>query len=544
MDFWSRFSVATRIVFIVSLSVAASLLINFTTLNELRNQGIQSRLVDSKHLVEAALAVVETAYQQQRDGLPEAEAKQTALRTLQAMRFGEDGYIWVNDFNGMVIQHPIKPELNGKAHPELKTETGEALFEVFGTLARNNPQGAEHEYRWPKPGKSEPQQKVSYVKGFSAWQWVLGTGVYVDDIEENFYSILLKESAVFVVIAIALLLLVRSAASSILQPLERVRHVIADLARGRTDQRAQLNSNDELGRMGKDVDSSLSRLEALADHLRDAYRQIQHASDEISASAQGSRDEVDQQTEHFMQLSTAMSQMTTTVEDIASNAVKTSHTMRDASQVASGGRQAMNEAESSFHELSQRIDDAVTDISRLEKETDQISNVLSIIQAISEQTNLLALNAAIEAARAGESGRGFAVVADEVRNLARRTQESTREIQELNERLQHGARSAAARVKENKLLAELSVESARRAGDQIDQIVARIEQASGMSITIAAATEEQSAVANNISRSLNTIAEGSRHVQEKADQTAKESKNLQSVADTLGHHLKFFVSKH
>lgn len=543
MEFWSRFSVAARIVIIVALSVAASLIINIATLNKLHDSGLEARLTESRHLVEAAMSVVETANELQRAGTPLADAQQTALKALQKLRYGDDGYIWINDFDGKVIQHPIQPELNGKYHPDMKSETGEPLFALFGRLAKTNLSGAEHEYFWPKPGSNKPLHKVSYVKGFPEWGWVLGTGVYVDDIDSAFNQTLATEGVFFAVIAVILFVLIRSAAQSILHPLEKIRKVISELAQGHTHQRAALNLHDELGRIGSDVDSSLGRLEALAKQLNEAYRQVKRASDEISDSAQNSRHEVEQQSEQFTHLSVAMSQMTTTVQEIASNAVSTSQAMRSANQVAGNGRQAMNEAVSSFQSLSQRIEEAVTDIARLEKETDQISNVLSIIQAISEQTNLLALNAAIEAARAGESGRGFAVVADEVRNLARRTQESTREIQELNERLQHGVQSAAARVNENKTLAELSVESASRAGNQIDEIVRKIEQVSGMSITIAAATEEQSAVANNISRSLNTIAESAQSVQRKTVATAEESEKLQQVADALGRHLAFFVNE-
>lgn len=543
MQFWSRFSVAARIFIIVTLSVAILICANIATLLELRNQGIESRLNETRHIVEATMAVLESHYAEQQQGSSQEDAQKSALSVLKALRFGTDGYVWVNDYEGTVIMHPIKPELNGAPHPELKTQDGEALFEVFGRLAKQYSQGSEYQYLWPKPGSQDPVRKVSYVKAFPQWGWVVGNGVYVDDIENAFMSTLYKELVGIIVLIVMLGILVRSAARSILLPLEKVRRVIAELASGHTRQRAAVGTHDELGRMAHDVDSTLQRLEDLSTHLSDAYRMVQRASQEISASAVASNEEVENQSEQFLHLSTAMSQMSTTVEDIASNAVHTSQAMKHANQVAGEGRQAMHEAVASFQTLTVRIDEAVTDIGHLERETEQISNVLSIIQAISEQTNLLALNAAIEAARAGESGRGFAVVADEVRSLAQRTQESTREIQELNERLQNGARSAASRVKDNKSLAERSVEAAHRAGQQIEQIVSQIEQVNGMSITIATATEEQSAVAGSISRSLTSIAEASRQVQQKARHTADECRNLQNVAGTLGHHLAFFVDK-
>lgn len=541
MQFWSRFSVAARIVIIVTLSIATLLAINIISLYDLKQQGIQARLNETRHIVEASMSVLNTSYAQQLQGLPKEDAQQRALAILQDMRFGSDGYVWVNDYQGTVIMHPIKPELNGKPQPGMKTPAGKVLFEEFGRVAQSHADGSEYNYLWPKPGSSEAVRKVSFVKAFPQWGWVVGNGVYIDDIENEFMETLTQELIILVVLVIVLGSLVHSVSRSILQPLEKVRRVIGELARGHTRQRAAIGTQDELGQMANDVDSTLQRLESLAQQLTDAYRMVQQASHEISASAIASNEEVENQSEQFMHLSTAMSQMSTTVQEIATNAVQTSQAMKHANQVAGEGRHAMSEAVDSFQTLTQRIDDAVNDIGHLERETEQISNVLSIIQAISEQTNLLALNAAIEAARAGESGRGFAVVADEVRSLAQRTQESTREIQELNERLQHGARSAAARVKENKTLAERSVDAAHRAGRQIDQIVSQIEQVSGMSITIAAATEEQSAVAGNISRSLTSISDASRQVQQKAEHTADECKKLQSVADTLGHHLAFFV---
>lgn len=541
MQFWSRFSVAARIVIIVTLSVATLLAVNIATLYEMKEAGINDKRSETRHLVDAAMAVVRAGYEAQQKGLSQDEAQARALAILQEMRIGENGYVWVNDYAGKVLMHPTKPELNGREHPEITTPDGKPLFVTFGQLGQKFPEGTDYGYLFPRPGSNDPVRKVSFVRGFPQWGWVLGNGVYVDDVEKQFTNALMKDIGVLAVLILILGVLVHSASSSILKPLEKVRLVIEELARGHTRQRAAIGTYDELGRMGSNVDNTLQRLESLATQLSDAYRQVQQTSHEISASAIASNEAVENQSEQFIQLSTAMSQMTTTVQEIATNAVRTSQSMKQANQVAAEGRASMHDAVDCFQTLTQRIDDAVNDIGHLERETEQISNVLSIIQAISEQTNLLALNAAIEAARAGESGRGFAVVADEVRSLAQRTQESTREIQELNERLQHGARSAASRVKENKTLAERSVDVARRAGQQIEQIVNQIEQVSGMSITIAAATEEQSAVATNISRSLNSISDASRQVQQKAEHTASECTKLQSVANTLGSHLAFFT---
>jgi methyl-accepting chemotaxis protein len=193
----------------------------------------------------------------------------------------------------------------------------------------------------------------------------------------------------------------------------------------------------------------------------------------------------------------------------------------------------VDESIATIHDLSASVQQAAGVIGRLEQDSIEIGGVLDVIRNIAEQTNLLALNAAIEAARAGEQGRGFAVVADEVRTLASRTQQSTREIQGMIERLQAASKEAVQAMDETNAQARKGTDIAVRTGEVLESITHAINQISDMNNQIASAAEEQSVVAEEINRNVVGINEIGEHTANGAQQTAAASEGLNSLAGQL-----------
>ncbi|WP_371106423.1 MULTISPECIES: methyl-accepting chemotaxis protein [Pseudomonas] len=213
----------------------------------------------------------------------------------------------------------------------------------------------------------------------------------------------------------------------------------------------------------------------------------------------------DQQANRTESVAAAINQLGAAAQEIAQNAARTSQHSADASELAGDGQKVVQQTITAMNELSSKISESCANIESLNGKTVNIGQILEVITSISQQTNLLALNAAIEAARAGEAGRGFAVVADEVRNLAHRTQDSAQQVRTMIEELQVGAREAVVTMTESQRQSESSVTVANQAGERLSSVTRRIDEINGMNQSVAAATEEQTAVVESINVDITQI---------------------------------------
>ena len=292
-------------------------------------------------------------------------------------------------------------------------------------------------------------------------------------------------------------------------------------------------SQDELGEMAGNFNEMLDAFQGILREMVAASTQLAAAAEELSAVTEESSIGVQKQSSETDQVATAMNEMSATMTEVASNTSSVSQAANHADQQAGEGRQIVLQSINVIHELATEVDKASTVISELSVDSQNIGSVMDVILEIAGQTNLLALNAAIEAARAGEQGRGFAVVADEVRTLAQRTQESTAEIRQTIERLQSRADNAVQVMQAGKLKAEEGVEASSRADESLGSITTAVATINDMVTQIASATEEQSAVAEEINRSLISIRDVSSEVSLGADQTAQASNDIAQLATNM-----------
>ncbi|WP_420849649.1 methyl-accepting chemotaxis protein [Pseudomonas rhizoryzae] len=223
---------------------------------------------------------------------------------------------------------------------------------------------------------------------------------------------------------------------------------------------------------------------------------------------------------------TAVTEMTTAVEEVARNAASTSDTARESDLLANGSRSQVAQVLSELHNMQTTVHEGEAVIASLAQQASQIGKVLDVIRAVSEQTNLLALNAAIEAARAGDAGRGFAVVADEVRSLAQRTRESTLEIEKMIGNIQTGTDSAVAAIQRSNALASTTLTTTERTGQSLERIFVAISDINERNLVIASAAEEQAQVAREVDRNLINIRELAGVSKQGADQIEVSSRQL------------------
>ncbi|MFC3607741.1 methyl-accepting chemotaxis protein [Stutzerimonas tarimensis] len=336
--------------------------------------------------------------------------------------------------------------------------------------------------------------------------------------------------------AVALLLGALAAwliARQITRPLQQTLSFAQAISTG--DLSGEINSarRDELGQLQRAMQNMRQNLRELIGSIGDSATRIASAANGLSNITERASLGIASQKQETDQVATAVSQMAATVQEVARNAVTASEATQQAGQQAHDGDRAVNAMLQQIDRMAGQVSRSAQAMDGLHKHSESIGSVLAVIRSVAEQTNLLALNAAIEAARAGDAGRGFAVVADEVRGLAQRTQQSTREIQELIETLQSGAENAARTMQESRELSTATLDLARSANQALTTISGQVSLVQNMNQQIAAAAEEQSAVAEEISRSVVKVRDETERSVNDSEQTASSSIELARLGGEL-----------
>ena len=528
MGAWKKVTVAQRLALLICIFALAFIGESALGLRTLNEKLFSERQEQTRRLVEVAESLAASYHARAMAGeISEEQAQAEALRTLSDVRYDGEQYFWVNHVNGEMLMHPTVPELEGTSLLQLQDANGEFIFTDMIDIVEQHG-GGHYQYYWPPTGNS--QLKISYIRGFQPWGWVIGSGVFVNDVSEAFWAE--ARSAAFTG-GVALLIIVGlgyAMARGISAPIVAMTRAMTALAGGNTsvDIPAQ-DRSDEIGKMANAV--SVFKQNAI-DKTRLETERV--ASEKRAA---------EERREAMHQLAAEFDQKVSAVVDLVSGSAKQMHnmasemstnsdeTVRKATTVASASEQAASnvqivatmaeEMAGSIGELSRHVEDAsqksrdsvaqadrtTQTMETLSESAREISAVVQLITSIAEQTNLLALNATIEAARAGEAGKGFAVVASEVKNLANQTAKATEEISKKIAAIQSEAGSA--------------VEATSEIGESIRNI-------DGIAATIAASFERQTATTQAISRNSHEATRGTQEVS-----SAIETVN--SAASVTGH---------
>ena len=528
MNILDRMRISTRLLVSSSLAGAGILLMGLFALVALHDSMMEDRRIKTQHVVELAHGVLSYYHAQQEQGqLDETTARSAALKAIQALRYGSGDYFWIQDTNLKMVMHPIKPELNGKDLASMSDPNGVKLFVEMDKVVKADGAGFVS-YAWPKPGKDAPQPKVSYVKGFAPWGLIVGSGIYVDDVNTAFWRQAMASLVLLIIITVIMAVLSWRIGRGIVRQLG-----------GEPAYAMEVAGRIATGDLSHPIDSAYpgSLLHAMNDmqtQLRQLFRRIKEMSDLLSAGADSltqASSEItiasSRQAESTSTMAAGVEQMAVSISEVAEMAHQTEDNSEQVVTLADAGDGLVQETTQRLGVVVESVTNSSERIESLRLRSQEIGNIAGVIKDIADQTNLLALNAAIEAARAGEQGRGFAVVADEVRKLAERTTQATGESTHMVTSVQSDTQQAMEAMERSLPQVKAGLDAAQKVAESFRTISSQVHGSLAKVHDVAHATKEQSTAINEIAQ----------HVERVATMAEETHATVQSNADSA-HQLK------
>lgn len=463
----------------------------------------------AKNEVQTVHSLITAIYKQQQDGkLTEALAKKQAADLVRSLKYGESGYFWIDTREGVNIVY-LGKDTEGKTRYDQKDSNGKMFFHEVNEVAQL-PEGGYTDYWFPRPGDTDAAPKRSYSLAFAPYNWVIGTGNYIDDIDKTVLAEQEKNSeqlmrtilslTLITLLAIGLAAIIAlSFGKRIAQPIIAMAETIEEISEGNLLVSLEAKQKDEIGNMGRSMQKMIANLTELVERIKDGAHNINNASKEVSSSAEAIAQGANEQASSTEEISSSMEQMAASISQNSLNA---------------------KEAESIAVSASANVDKVTRTFDETLKSLSIITSKITIIHEIAEKTDLLAVNASIEATKAGEHGKGFAVVASEVRNLAVRCRDAADEIDKIS------AQTISASNESGKMLAGL---------------IPEIQKTASLIQEIAAASSEQDSGAQQINEALMQLNNITQQNSAAAEQLAASANALEDLSIKLNETTSFLI---
>ncbi|MGV2990352.1 methyl-accepting chemotaxis protein [Vibrio sp. E150_011] len=473
------------------------------------------------------------------------DAKMIATRVLRNNIYKDNEYVYVADEHMKFIAAPLDPQLHGTSFHDFTDSSGNSVGNIIMT-ALGGRQGHLVEYEWSqKLPDGSVESKLSIAERTPKWQWVVGTGIGFNEVNQRFWStaqwqlglcafILLGIFSILWVSLRRIMSILGGEPSDVLRSVQSV--ASGNIETTFSQQAVNGSIYHSIQQMNFSLAALLSSIEKVTYSIRNQLTETDKRASSIANLTQTQQ----QSTE---MIATAMTEMASSASHVALSATDTALSTDEADRQSQHVNQLISSAVSNIEGLAYQLEGANTAVSDLDRDVHNIARVLDVIGDIAEQTNLLALNAAIEAARAGEQGRGFAVVADEVRNLAGRTQTSTKEIQDMIANLQSGSINAIQSIRSCTEASKATVVESQAASLALKEVVVSLEKITEMSHQIATAAAEQTEVSDDISHRINFIEQSGGELGAVVEQTCRATRSLGELSEELNEKMKQFNVK-
>ncbi len=470
----------------------------------------------AKSQVELAVSILQQLNDRQQKGeISLEEAKKNGADILRNLHFGDNGYIWADTSAGVNVAMLGKVTIEGKDRASQQDVKGNYFIREI-LKAGMQPGGGYTNYWFPKPGNDAALPKRSYSLYFKPFDWVIGTGNYVDDLDviikkasdENRARI---ERGVYLIVGVALVILIVVSLLAVFftrvllknigaEPIEMER-IAQQVAEGNLTIRMDSGKSGIYEAMRRMVEG----IRQVMEKVNQSSQEVSNSAVELTALAQLTADGSHTVVGQSATVATASEEMSATSSDIANSCHVAAECSNNASSTAQSGAMIVRETVEGMSRIAAKVRSSAGAVEQLGVRSEQIGQIVETIEDIADQTNLLALNAAIEAARAGEQGRGFAVVADEVRALAERTTRATREIGEMIKSIQNETKLAVKAMEEGVVEVEQGTIGAAKSGHALESILEQINDVTAQINQIATAAEEQTATTRDITNNIHSI---------------------------------------
>ncbi|MBP6801226.1 MAG: methyl-accepting chemotaxis protein [Zoogloea sp.] len=536
----SNLAVAARMRLLIGMMLFGLIALCAVSLGSLRTTMMEDRKVQTKHQVESGASILKHFHALAQAGsLPEADAKKAATEALRAVRYDGNNYLFIVTTTNHYVLLPPKPEMEGRDASGLKDTNGKHIIQEIVKAGAAG--GGYIDYWFPKAGATEALPKVSYAMGFAPWGWIIGTGIYVDDVDREFRAIALTLGGISLLLLALMGLFGWRISVSVTGQLggepQKATAVMRQAADG--DLTTEVGETRE-GSMLNALATMMRALRRMVGEINDGANQLVGNADHIARVSSQVAEAAERQSDATAAMAAAMEELTVSSSHISSSARETERNAQDSMRLAADGSTRVGEAVGAIRKMSETVIGASERIRALETRIGEVSSIANVIKEIAGQTNLLALNAAIEAARAGEQGRGFAVVADEVRKLAERTSSATTEIEQMITGIQGDTGNAVSAMNAALPEVEQGIALASLASDALGAIERGAREALTRVHEIADATHEQSAASTSIAQRVEEISHMVDNTIASIRGAAEAAVNLERIAGGLKEQVARF----